>query len=117
MKRIEKILLSLLVLIYLTHTYSRLVYKYPAHLAVSSGESQIVNGNSSGTLKKANIFHRRHLPLTKKVETGKLYPVNKSDVYNRKPFRAYFTTSLELNIKYRYPFTRLYNNKAPPFSC
>jgi len=99
MKRFEDILLSLLVLIYLAQTYSRLVDKYPAQLVVPSGEFQIVNGNNSGALKKANIFHRRHLPLTKKLRLESFILLLSQMFITINRYIAYFTTSLEFNIR------------------
>lgn len=117
MKTIRQILLLFLALIYATHCYSRLVHTPPIYITVSTGiSSKSVIQNNLGQ-KKSFILHRRHLPLTKKLEIGKLYPTLNYSNSNTSIYQNSVSLHYHLDILYSLSFSNLLNNKAPPFYC
>ncbi len=114
MGKFKKILLVILALIYVTHVYSRLVHTPPIYLPLSAGSSKCTLDNNSGKYSSSFILHRRHLPLIKKVEVGKLYPSLLHEklylVYSQKPIIISSLSLLIINSSYLHSFP----NKAPP---
>jgi hypothetical protein len=101
-------------LVYLTHVYSRLVHTPPIYVTAFPRSSQTIDENEKNGAKESFILHRRHIPLTKKIEIGKLYPHLNAFV-SCKPIVE------ELFIKIDYPHQSLKSllieycsNKAPP---
>jgi len=114
MGKFKKILLVILALIYVTHVYSRLVHTPPIYLPLSAGSSKCTLDNNFGKYSSSFILHRRHLPLIKKVEVGKLYPTllqeNISLLYSNKPIVVCIFSLVHFNLFDLNSF----HNKAPP---
>jgi hypothetical protein len=116
MKRFQKIFLFFLALIYITHTYSRLVHTPPIYVIVSCGESQKLYDNFGKKSKNAFILHLRHLPLTKKLVSEKLHPfVNPEHNYLESTRKSVYQFH-ELYKYYNSPLSNNLHNKAPPIS-
>jgi hypothetical protein len=117
-KRVEKILLFLLVLIYLTNVYDRLVGIVPDYLIVSLGINQVVVlGSDSTSPHKSLIEHRRHLPLTKKLEIGNNSLVVNHDFSGNALYRKCKSLFCSVNEYLNSPLKDHPSNKAPPFAC
>lgn len=113
MGKFRKILLVILALIYVTHVYSRLVHTPPIYI-VTSGSTDCSIDETSNKHSKSFILHRRHLPLIKKIEIGKLYPVllieQFSNSYLSKLFSHFRSTEINHNSSEQITYT----NKSPP---
>lgn len=116
MKCAKKILLSFLMLIYLTHVYSRLVHTPPLYVIASSNVEKTVGENEQNSAPKSFILHRRHLPLTKKIEIGKLYPHLNASLTFTTLVKVNLIHTISTDYPIRFPFIGLKSNKAPPFS-
>jgi len=118
MKRIEKILLFLLVLIYLTNIYSSVVATPSAHFIDLVTTFQIVESNSPSTRpRKSLIENHKQLPLTKKQEIGSHSTVINKD-FDSKISSRYGLTLLLSELEYQNaPLRDHTSNKAPPFTC
>jgi len=117
MKRFEKILLSLLILLYLTNAYGSLVYSAASGFSFQRGidqESVIKSKNPSN--HKSHIFNRRHLPLTKKLEIGKHFPLLNEDFNCKRLYDEPFTLLLSADRNCDSLVRDFPCNKAPPYS-
>lgn len=114
MSNLRKILLIILALIYVTHVYSRLVHTPPIYIHVALGSTACSIDEASNKHTKSFILHRRHLPLLKKIEIGKLYPVLLIEQFSN----SYLSNSLShfysTEINYNPSNSVTFSNKAPP---
>lgn len=104
-------------LIYLTHVYSRLVHTPPIYLSASSNSEKYIQENCKKSVSNSFILHRRHLPLVKKIEIGKLYPHLNAYICLTSIIKVYLIPINSTKKSLRSPFFENESNKAPPYTC
>lgn len=114
MSKSKKIFFIILAFIYLAHVYSRLVHTPPIYLYVSSKSAKSEIECNSDKKLKSFILHRRHLPLIKKIEVGKLYPTILSEKFFLIRSQNILTITSLTNIEYTPNELLVLSNKAPP---
>lgn len=113
MKAVRAILLFLFVCAYLASGYSRIAHA-PYNIAIyKSYEEKFFDKFSP--VKKNFIAQKRHLPLIKNIEFGKLIAVNNLGKQYKSVFYSYSPIYGELTIYQKAPLSDLTGNKAPPF--
>ena len=117
MNKSNKIFLFLLAAIYFTHAYGRLLHLTSIHFAVISDVNQKASEEADAPSKKLLLHHRNHLPLTKKLEIAKQYPVIKSYLNNITSLEEWVTQILISYELKNSPYLDHPSNKAPPSSC
>ena len=114
MSKFKKILTILLALIYIAHVYSRLVHTPPIYIHAALGSTRKTIEINSEKKHVSFILHRRHLPLVKKIELGKLYPSLLQEksflIYSQKPIVVSFFSLIHTDSSDLTSFP----NKAPP---
>jgi hypothetical protein len=104
-------------LVYLTHVYSRLVHTPPIYVTTSSKSENTVDENEKNAAKKSFVLHRRHLPLTKKIEVSKLYPHLITFISPTSTLEGYLIALNSANEFLGLLLFKHRSNKAPPFIC
>ncbi|MDP2038065.1 MAG: hypothetical protein Q8L04_11830 [Ignavibacteria bacterium] len=114
MTRFKKILTVFLALVYITHVYSRLIHTPPIFLKFSFGTSQQISETNSSKSQNSFILNRRHLPLVKKIELGKLFSILFQDGFSRGKLDGNDVHEFPLIINYKSSVLLTLTNKAPP---
>ena len=86
MKTSKKIFLLFISVCYLSITYSRLFYTLPYHITFSGIEKVSAGKNNVNGVSNF-VISRRHLPLTKKLEVSKIYPLLNEKIYQNEEFK------------------------------
>lgn len=115
MKISRHIFFILLSLVYLGNCYNRLIYTPPVYLHTALGVTQDDQITKFTQTAKSFIPHRRHLPLTKKIEIGKLYAIKDYQKSSLNLYRVFTIIEYHFSTNYISPLKFLPNNKAPPF--
>jgi hypothetical protein len=64
--------------------------------------------------KKTIVHHRRHLPLTKKIEIERSHPIITADYSIAPIIEEYYTHHKIFNNYLKFPLKDILKNKAPP---
>ncbi len=114
MNKFKKILIVFLAIIYITHVYSRLIHTPPIFLKISFNTFPQISETNFSKSQNSFILPRRHLPLVKKIELGKLFPLLFQDSFSHGKLDGNDVYEFPLIINYKSSILFTLSNKAPP---